>query len=131
MHSWRSRLYYGVGLTELVCLLDVSCPSGLRVEDVDNTHLLSVGLVSNWQPGIRHAGDIAFRFIYNKIDAAAMYSHAISGDIIPWRVVLPDLSIWDAVGYINALTPAAVPEDGQIQGSVTVRLNGAPTFTPS
>lgn len=130
MHGHRTDLFYGVTLDPVLCLITVDGPSGGSIDEVDDTHLLSVGLVSEWEPGVRHAGNLGFTFAYNSVNAAGLYSHFISGEIIPWRLVLPDLSVWDFTGYISSISPNNVPENGRIVGTATVKISGAPVFTP-
>jgi predicted secreted protein len=79
--------------------------------------------------GLKDAGEVSFDLNFNPAVhvpiADAEYAKATPTN---WKLTFPEGSVW-AFAAILTSDESSAPHDGKLEGSVTLKISGKPTFT--
>lgn len=109
-------------------ILSVSLPDQ-KVDDLDVTTMASTDKWREFIPGLKDAGAITLQLLYEKANYQKV-QNALGATPEVWTITLPDSSTFVCTGYINA-NGGDSPHEDKITQSVTLKISGAPTFTPA
>lgn len=106
----------------------VELPS-VKTEQVKVTHYGSTSLFHEYISGFKDGGEVNFELNYYKTEHATL--DGLQG-VQPmfWKVTLPDGSTDQFPGFLDALG-ASIPNEDKITSKGTLKVTGAPTFTPA
>jgi predicted secreted protein len=103
--------------------------TGLEVNDIDITTMESPDGWREFIAGLKDAKEIQCDMLYenNNMDTIL----AALGDVNEtWTITLPDGATFVCDGYIKAVGGVGIPMDDKISQTFSIKLSGAPTFTP-
>ena len=102
--------------------------SGMEVDDLDVTTMLSPNGWKEFVAGLKDASEIALQLLYFKT-AHNTIQGALGSANEAWTVTLADSATFVCSGYIKSLGIESPMEDKMTQ-SCTIKLSGEPEFTP-
>lgn len=97
-------------------------PPAPEADDIDASHLESEDETREFLPGWSDSGEGKFAVQYDDTQSIAL--HALYRTMKGWRVTPSDGSKWGFTGYIKAISPAVIDEEGLITSEVTIKVTG-------
>ena len=118
----------GSTYTQLLNINSISGPSFSR-DEIDITTLENQSGYREYILGLRDAGSLSLTLNYEKAGYQTLLDMYDADQLYEWRITLPDASTFEFSGYVMEL-PLTIPVDDKISFDCTIRVTGAPTFTP-
>jgi len=128
----------GVGSTKtaIADITKITPPKG-KTADVDNTILAATAGFKTSQPGLIDAGgaDIEGHLIYGQHSESSqqslLYTAWYNRTLGNYEIAFPSGATLDFSGYVNGFEFGDVTPEGIVTFKASLKINGAPTFTPA
>lgn len=105
---------------------------GIESEEIDVTDLDSDGDFKEYIAGTKDAGEVAIAGnIHDETIVEKMMSLANSRSVEEWKVTYPSGATWTFRGFVKSFKDGEKTTDGLASFSATIRISGAPTYTPA
>lgn len=105
---------------------------GIESEEIDVTDLDSDGDFKEYIAGTKDAGEVSIAGnIHDESIVEKMMSLANSRSVESWEVTYPSGATWTFQGFIKSFKDGEKTTDGLATFSATIRISGAPTYTPA
>ena len=105
---------------------------GIESEEIDVTDLDSDGDFKEYIAGTKDAGEVSIAGnIHDETIVEKMMSLANSRSVEEWKVAYPSGATWTFRGFIKSFKDGEKTTDGLATFSATIRISGAPTYTPA
>jgi predicted secreted protein len=105
--------------------------SGFTVESIDITSMSSSNMFRQFVPGLKDGGEVSVEVVYDEAQMDLVEAKW-DGDNEPasesWSVTFPDGSNFGGSGFLTGFS-LDNPMDDVITASITMKVNGALTFT--
>ena len=96
-------------------------------DTVDVTTLDSEGGYREHIGGLRDAGTLSLPMAFRKDTYTQMRADFEADDLVKYRMVLPDLSIFEFMGKVVGLS-VAVPLEDKVTATASIKISGKPDF---
>ncbi len=111
-----------------VLLVTAITPPGIDVEDIDTSVMQSTDQWRTFISGWKDGGEAGITVQYTKANTALLFAQVAVENF--FTIEFSDDSEWDFKGYIKGFGDE-IDIDGVVSTTLTIKLTGVPTFTPS
>lgn len=105
---------------------------GIESEEIDVTDLDSTGDFKEYIAGTKDAGEVSIAGnIHDETIIEKMMALANSRSVEEWEVDYPSGAKWEFSGFVKSFKDGEKTADGIASFSATIRISGAPEYTPA